>query len=630
MKTQKFGKALCIALIVFNSVVSISCKSSSLEDANKSYDNLKMDEALNSFKELVVNKDVLQRDKADIYLKMAKIFYKGYNQIDSAIFYAEKGLSIADNAQKTESFKQLATYHLALHQYEEALKCASTLLSSSQNERDSMDIQNLMLTIKIADIEKDVANSSIQMSKLDSALQLSSKIYMVQPESPANNEKRLELYLLKGSWTEALSALKDYFFINDDRVVTDFYKEALTKFECLLKDISSNNLISENKIRTIQMLGEFRFYHIALVLCKYYDVENAPETELIVAYANFRKAFEKAVNTHYSGILIDNENDKQFKQQLDSCAWYLWSNIKECKGKPYDYNSLIDIAGRTFGMNSFCKERGSYHVYVLGEAIYHANSNVEQYGYKAPYNYYLIDHIVGTNVRGYYYDYFEWGGWSENDLAMENRKIILEGAISNWNKIAHKTTAQIDSIVHGLAIQDDSLLLNTEIADLSGLRTRFELKALCHVRDSIQKAGYIGTELRKKVIGQIRLNDFLSSTLAHEGRHIIDTKNGFAGSDHVQTEFTANLSSIVFAPVPQMSLSRVFIYDPESKDPTGHRKADSRIVQGFLAWMKEHQSDIQGFDASRPVLSQADKLNNAQIIAVCKGMDPLAQKSKSR
>ncbi len=626
MKTQKFGTVLCLVLVIFYGIVPVSCTSSSLEDANKSYDNLKMDEALYSFKELVINKEVLQKDKADIYLKMAKIFYKGYNQTDSAIFYAKKGLSIADKVQKTELFKQLANYYLASHEFDKALKSVSPLLRSSQNERDSMDILNMMLTIKIADIEKDVANGSIQMNKLDSALKLSNQIYMVQPELPTNNEKRLELYLLKGLYADALSALEDYFFINDDQLITDFYKENLNKFKSLINNISSNNLTSENKIRTIQLLGEFRFYHTALVLCKYYNVENIPETELIVAYVNFKKAFEKAVNTHYSGILIGHENDAQFMQQLDSCGKYLWSKIRVCKGKPYDYKMLVDVAGRIFGMNLFCKEKGSYHVYVLGEAIYYANSNVEQYGYQAPYNYYLVDHIVGTNVRGYYYDYFEWGGWSENDLAMENRKIILEGAISNWNKIARKTSDQIDSIIRRLTIHDDSLLINTELANLPGLRTRLELKALCYVRDSIQKSGYNGTELRKKVISQIRVNDFLSSTLAHEGRHIIDTKNGFAGSDHVETEFTANLSSIVFAPVPEMSLSRVFIYDPESKDPTGHRKADSRIVQGFLKWMKEHQSEIQGFDASRPVLSQADKLNNAQIIAICRGMDPLAQK----
>ncbi len=626
MKTQKSGKALSVTLLIFSSIVLISCKNSSPGDAYKLYDNLKMDKALSSFKELVLQENISPKEKADIFLKISRIFCKGYNQPDSAIFYAEKGLSIADNVQKKESLKELTGYYSALQEYNKAGEYGSILLRSSLNGRDSLDVLILISNIKIAAIENDAANGSVQMDELDSTIQLLNTIYRHQPELPANNEKRLELYLLKGSWKEASSALNDYYFINDDRMITDFYRNSLDKFGSLINDITLNNLTAENKVTMVEMLGDFRFYSIALVLSKYYNIENEPGIEEIVAYANFRKAFEKAVNTHYSGILINKENDKQFKQQLDSCGRYLWSKIRICRGKPYNYNSLIDIAGRTFGMNAFCKEKGSFHVYILGEAVYHTNNNVEQYGYSAPYNYFLVDHIVGTNVRGYYYDYFEWGGWSENDLAMENRKIILEGAITNWIKIADKTTEQIDSIVNRLATHDDSLLINTEVADLPGLRTRFELKALCYVRDSIQKAGYNGTELRKKVISQIRLNDFLSGTLAHEGRHIIDAKNGFAGKDHVQTEFTANLSSIAFAPVPQMSLSRVFIYDPESKDPTGHRQADSKIVQGFLTWMKEHKAEIQGFDASRPVLSQTDKLNNTQIVAICKGLDPLVRK----
>lgn len=626
MKKQKFGKALSATILIISSIALISCKSSLPGDAYQFYDNLKMDKALSSFKGMVVQNDVSPKEKADIYLKMSKIFYKGYNQIDSAIFYAEKGLSIADNAHKNELIKQLTNYYLASENYNKASKYGSILLRSSINERDSLEVLNLITNIKIAEIENTVANGSVPIAKLDSTIQLTTTIYIHQPELPSNNEKRLELYLLKGSWAEASSALNDYYLINDDRIITGFYKESLDKFKWLIDDISLDNLTPENKVKMIEVLAEFRFFNIAQVLSKYYHIENKQEIEETVAYANFRKAFEKAVNTHYSGILINHENDKQFRKQLDLCGRNLWSKIRVCKGKPYNYNSLIDVAGRTFGMNVFCKEKGAYHIYILGEAVYHHNNNVEQYGYSAPYNYLLVDHIVGTNVRGYYYDYFEWGGWSENGMAMENRKIVLEGSINNWNKIADKTTAQIDSIVNRQSIHDDSLLINSEVADLPGLRTRFELKALCYLRDSIQKIGYNGTELRKKVISQIRLNDFLSSTLAHEGRHIIDAKNGFAGKDHVQTEFTANLSSITFAPVPQMSLSRVFIYDPESKDPTGHRKADSKIVQGFLTWMKEHKTEIQGFDVSRPVLTQADKLNNNQIIAICKGIDPLGKK----
>jgi len=614
-------------MLVFSNIASTYCQRLSLEKANRYYDKLKMDKALSSYIELVATNQVLQGDKADIYLKISKIFYKAFNQTDSAIYYAEKGMSIAPNTQKAEFQKQLANYYVASHYYDKAWSYSLLLLNASRNKRDSLDVFSQMLKIKIAELEKTISNQGlVQMNKLDSAILLAKQIYVYQPESPANNEKRLKLFLLKGSWNEVLSALKDYYFFDDDRLITSSYQESLNKFKSLINDIATNKLTHENKIRLIELLGEFRFYSITTVLSRIYGIENAPEVEEILAYANFRKAFEHAVTTHYAEILINKESNKRFKEQLDSCHRYLWSNIKECSGKPYNYDSLVVIAGRIFGMNAFLKEKGDYHIYILGEAIYHNNNNVEQYGYQAPYNYYLIDHLVGTHVHGYYYDYFDWGGWSENGLVMENRKIILEGAINQWEKISDKTTAQIDLLASLLAIHDDSLLMNTDVADLPGLRTRFEYKALCSIRDSIQKAGFSGTELRKKVIIQIRMNDYLSSTIAHEGRHVIDTKNNFAGNDHVQTEFTANLSSIVFAPVPQMSLSRVFIHDPESKDPTGHRKADSKIVQGFLQWMKEHKAEIQGFDASRPVLSQADKLSDAQIRAICQGMDPLCKK----
>ncbi|HJV79103.1 MAG TPA: hypothetical protein VJ602_12030, partial [Paludibacter sp.] len=586
MKAQNFRILQYSALLILSCSLLISCRRLSVENANRYYNELRMDKALNFYKELVATNKVLEKDKPDIYLKISKIFYKAFNQTDSAIYYAEKGMSMAGSVQKTEFVKQLANYSLAARHYDLAWNYSSGLLNSMHNKRDSLSEFNMMLNIKVADVENGILlNKPVKPDKLDSAVQLANLIYQCQPESPANNEKRLELFLLKGSWKEALSALRDYYFIDDDIFIRNFYQERLNKFNSLTGDLTTNQLTQETKISIIGLLGDFRFYDIALVLSKFYGIENVPEIKETLAYANFRKAFERAVSTHYAEILINRDSDRRFKAQLDSCYRYLWSKIKECSGKPYNFDSLIKIAGRNFGMNCFLKEKGSYHVYILGESIYQNKNNVEQYGYKASYDYYLVDHIVGTHVNGYYYDYFDWGGWSENGLVMENRRIVLDGAINEWEKISDKTTVQIEAITKKLALKDDSLLLNTDIADLPGLRTRFEYKALCSIRDSIQNSGVNGTELRKKAIANIRLNDYLSGSIAHEGRHVIDTKYNFAGNDHVQTEFTANLSSVVFAPVPQLPLSRLFIYDPESKDPTGHKNADSKIVQGFLQWM---------------------------------------------
>jgi len=627
MKTQKFGSLLFSSLLIISLVLSLSCKSSTLETANKDYDNLKLAKALLSYKALLDNPSISPAEKGEIYLRISRIFNKGYLLPDSAICYAEKGLFSADNGQKKEFFKQLTTYYSEANDFSKAGKYGLEFLNCAKNQRDSLEAYSLLLTVTIGEIEKEVINHApIDINKLDYAIGLSTSIYKNQPESPSNNEKRLELFLLKGSLSDAVLAINDYFFFGDDQIITNFYAKELNDPAELANGSPAGNPSKENSIRLVKLLGEFRFYHVADLISHYHGIENAPELEGIQAYINFRKAFQKAVTTHYSEILINRESDKRFKEQLESCHKELWSKINSSSGKPYNFDSLLSMGARLFGMNSFMKERGDYHVYILGEAIYYTNANVEQYGYKAPYNYYLVDHIEGTNVRGYYYDYFEWGGWSEKELVMQNRKIMLEGAIAQCEKILDKPQTQIDGMIGQLTSKDDSLLMNKTIADLPGLRTIFEYQALAYIRDSVQKAGFSGPGLRKKMIAQIRLNDYLSSTIAHEGRHVIDSRNGFAGNDHVQTEFTANLSSIVFAPVPQMSLSRVFIYDPESKDPTGHGKADTKIVEGFLQWMTEHKNEIQGYDPARPLLSQADKLSNRQIVAICKGMDPLAKK----
>jgi hypothetical protein len=623
MGTSKYFKKLCIVLAVTSNFLASSCQQSLIDKVNQKYEALKMNKALPLYKKVLNTKDFSNVEKADASQKIARIFYKGYNKPDSAVLYAEKGFAIANESQKQDLLRSMVMYYKDVNK-DSAWQKGLRLLSVSHNNKDSVEALSLLREVKVSEIETTIFNhKELQDSIISSALRIADLIYVSRPESPENNEKRIELLLLKGNYSGALLAIRVYFFLGDDPVFTKYYQSKTDSLNLLIQ----NSQVDEHfKVELIKLLGEFRFYKQVLILGNYYKIETKTEIDETLAYAQYKMAFEKAVNKHYSDILIDEDNDKQFARQLDSCNQYLWNRMNGCKEKQYDYESFLHEARKRFGMNTFQKERGDYHIYILGESVYQTNENVVQYGYNAPFNYYLVDHIVGTNVRGYLYEYFEWGGWSEKGEVNENRRLVLEGTITKWEKICQKTTAQIDSICHSLEQRDDSVLRNKEIADLPALRERFEWQALKYIYDSLEQKGYSGTDLHKKFISQIRLDEYLSSTLAHEGRHVIDTKYNIAGNDHVQTEFTANFSSIAFAPVPQMSLSRVFIYDPESKDPTGHGKADTKIVEGFLTWMKAHKTEIKGFDQSRPVLSQADKLTKDQIITVCHELDPLCRK----
>jgi len=45
-------------------------------------------------------------------------------------------------------------------------------------------------------------------------------------------------------------------------------------------------------------------------------------------------------------------------------------------------------------------------------------------------------------------------------------------------------------------------------------------------------------------------------------------------------------------------------------------------MQGLVAWMSTHRSEIAELDAARPLLPQLDKLTDEQLRAATRSMDP--------
>jgi hypothetical protein len=90
-----------------------------------------------------------------------------------------------------------------------------------------------------------------------------------------------------------------------------------------------------------------------------------------------------------------------------------------------------------------------------------------------------------------------------------------------------------------------------------------------------------------------------------------------------QPEFQAKLSEIAFAPDPKLAMTSGIIANNIGSD-SPHGVANSRIMKGIVEWMKAHQAEIAGLDPRRPLLPQLDRLTDAQLITIARGMDPLA------
>ncbi|HEY6140912.1 MAG TPA: hypothetical protein VI670_24415, partial [Thermoanaerobaculia bacterium] len=82
------------------------------------------------------------------------------------------------------------------------------------------------------------------------------------------------------------------------------------------------------------------------------------------------------------------------------------------------------------------------------------------------------------------------------------------------------------------------------------------------------------------------------------------------------------LSEIALAPAPRQALASVLDNDIGGDDT--HSKANGKLAAEIAAWMDAHRNEIAGYDAALPPMPQIDKLTDAQIRAVVRGLDPLA------
>ena len=81
---------------------------------------------------------------------------------------------------------------------------------------------------------------------------------------------------------------------------------------------------------------------------------------------------------------------------------------------------------------------------------------------------------------------------------------------------------------------------------------------------------------------------------------------------------------MAFAPDPRIALVGG-ILSANIGDGSSHGQANQRIMKGIVAWMKEHASEIQGLDSTRPYLPQLDLLRDEQIRNVFRSLDSWAR-----
>ena len=228
--------------------------------------------------------------------------------------------------------------------------------------------------------------------------------------------------------------------------------------------------------------------------------------------------------------------------------------------------------------------------------------------------------MVSNGFSSWFWEDKAIGGWATDNEIIRIREVYLNGPITAWKTIT-------DSIERQQTEKIISDFLNNSSAnqlELSeGLAVLLRFNALKDLYNSLSSIGLSGQALKLAFLSRYEQYRIEASVLAHEGRHSIERKympEEFEAWSNEEREFHAKLSQIIFASEPRLELAGMVT---DIRGNSGHFKANKRIVEIAIAWIKEHKEDILGYSDIKSAFSQIYLLTANQIKECYKQADPL-------
>jgi hypothetical protein len=339
-----------------------------------------------------------------------------------------------------------------------------------------------------------------------------------------------------------------------------------------------------------QALAGIRFFDEAAIV--------APESDA-AAYAAALHRIESLTNEYYRQVALGNEHENVLRDGV----------AKEIGNRKDDF-------AKRFGLYFVVGRTGSHVDMHMGHVVTDTMLAVEQYGQRAGKRFVALDAMVSNGFSEWANDGMSGdGGWGTAKEIYQVRPRYADKPLRSWERVTDaEMRAEDDRKIAEETARDRERAKEKPIQFFPGLARRLERQYLESVLAE--------TRSRDAFLARIERDEFTSSILLHEGRHAIDIASGKKYAVW-ELEYRAKLSEIALAPAPRQALASVLDNDVGGEGT--HSKANGKLATEIAAWMEKHRDEIAGYDATLPPMPQIDKLTDAQIKTVVRGLDPLAQ-----
>lgn len=450
-------------------------------------------------------------------------------------------------------------------------------------------------------------------------------------ENPRDVETA-ELYLSSSLLLkDGAEAFRSWMLFYQHKSITDIHPTLVAqsaRFQVAMESYTAEAGNEEGVLTIIKGLAESGFFKAATLLkIKEFGLTPCADDEIndIVRYERFLNKVKAITQAFYRQTIAGNVAIYDYTAQYNELAEGLWNDLT-WKTTPASFSRQVfnrTLAKRFKTLTNFMTSANYYGLH-MGHVILDDRRTISQYGYSAEFRYKVVDHMVSNGFSAWFSDgNSQVGGWATDDGSFLQ---VRAGLGKEMTRIWLLLTDPVESRkvlndMERFTSMEDAMAEEDPYTFLPSLKLRLIYHESTAILDSLKSSGLTGPQLRVNFINLTEKIALDSKIYAHEGRHSIDFKRNYSKSSK-ELEFTAKLSEIYFSAKPKLLLGTII--GPNMGDGTAHGEANLRLVKGLVRWADQHQTEIAGFETSRPTQPQLDKLTNAQLKEAVRSMDPMA------
>ena len=258
-----------------------------------------------------------------------------------------------------------------------------------------------------------------------------------------------------------------------------------------------------------------------------------------------------------------------------------------------------------------------------GHVVEDRPDKVSLYGKSADIHYVAIDNLISNGFTSWLWDgSAAVGGWTANGVIVQIRPRYVLSPLRAFNQFRDGDPREaLISREPQLAKEDTNKVKSRPVATLEGLSSRLTLQLLDRIAAVARTKSTDEVSFRRAFLAEYFRANFDQSIKVHEGRHAIDNSLGMRDNvDQAVLEYQAKLSELALTAYPRMALINM---NRALEGDGPHDRAGARVFDELRKWIEVNSKQVIGYDPALPAIVQIDKLTDAQIGEIARGLDPL-------